>query len=239
MAALTANADLLNYDKVITNRQANKKFQEKDYQAAKDKYQQNSLKYPENGSIHYNLANALYKQGKLEDAAAEYKMALRDNEFDDHSKLFQNMGNIKFQQQDYKNALEYFKKSLVADPANPDARYNYEMAARFLQKQQQQQQQQNQNQNNDNKDDKEQQQKQQQQNNDQDNKEDQKQQQQQQNNDQDNKEDQKQQQQQLKKSKDQQEAEQMLKALLAKEKEEMKKEKEKQAAQRPKSGKYW
>lgn len=229
-------ADILNYDKVIKNQRANQEYKKKEFSKAREKYQENSLKNPENGQLHYNLGNALYKESKLDEAEAEYKMALRDQNFEDKSKLYQNMGNIRFQNQDYKNALEFFKKSLVADPTNPDARYNYEMAARYLQKQQQQQQ--NQDQDNQDQDKNKDKQKQQQQQQGDENKEDQKK-QEQQNKQEQQKDNKEQQQQQMQKSKDQKEAEQMLKALLAKEKEDMKKEKQKQAAQNQKSGKYW
>ncbi len=228
------NAELLNYNKVITNSEANKKYKENDFSAAQEKYQSNAIKHPEEGALHYNLGNSLYKQNKIEDAEAEYKMAMRDQNFTDLSSLYHNMGNIKFQQQDYKNALEYYKKSLVSDPSNINSRYNYELAARYLQKQQEQQQQQNKDQDNkDEKKDQNKQQQQQQQDQDKDKKEEQQKQQQ------DGEDKKEQQQQNIEKTKDEKEAEQVLKAILAKEKEELKKEKEKKTAERQKSGKYW
>lgn len=232
------NAEMLTYDKVLKNNKANKDFKKENYEKATEQYQDNSIKHPDDGELHYNLGNALYKQDKLDEALAEYKMALRDNDFQNKSELYHNLGNVKFKQQEYKSALENYKKALQNDPQNLDARYNYEMAARYLQKQQQQQQQQNQDQ--ENKDEKENKDQQNQQNSDQNkeqNEEQQKKQQQQNQDDQQKNEQQKQAE--MKKAKDKKEAEQMLKALLAKEKEEMEKNKKKMEANKNKSGKYW
>ena len=131
------------------------------------------------------------------------------------SQILQNLGNIKFQQKDYKNAIKYFREALIENPKNEDARFNYELTSKFLQKQQQQEQQQNQDENNDD-DEKEQNEEQQQ--------EQQEQQQQQQNEEQKEKKE---------------DAEQMLKAVMQKEKEDMKKEKEKLKVDKIKGGKFW
>ena len=195
------------------------------------------LKYPKDAKLHYNQANAQVKNGMLEEAEQNYKLALNNDQFKDRSKALQNLGNVKFMQQDYKNAIKNFRDSLVEDPNNLDARYNYELAARMLQRQQEQKQQQEQNQDdNEKKDEENDKQKQQQQQQDKQDDEQKEQQQKQEEQKQDEK--QKSQEQKMKEQK-KEDAEKMLKALLQKEKEEMKKEKEKIEVDRSKTGKYW
>ena len=77
-------------------------------------------------------------------------------------------------------ALEHYKQSMLADPANEDAKFNYEFVKRRLEQQQEQQQQQQDNQNQENQNDEQQQQNQDQQNQDQQNQDQQNQDQQQQ-----------------------------------------------------------
>ena len=233
-------ADMLNYDKVLSNLKGLKYYKEEKYDDAEKTFSDNSIQYPDDSRLHFNQGNAKYKKGELEQAENSYNLALKDNKFADRSVALQNLGNVKFQQKDYKNAIKNYRDALIENPENMDARYNYELAARMLQRQQEQkqQQQQNQDENKEEKEDKEKQQQQQQNQQDQEKKEEQEQQ---------KKEDEQQQQpQEEKKSKEQkaeekekEEADKILKALLQKEKEEMKKEKQKMNVDKEKKGKYW
>jgi len=235
----------LNYDKALRNLKGVKAYEKGDQPNAKENFENNSIKDPKDGRLHYNLANSYYRQNDLSNAEQEYQRALKDRNFNDKSSALQNLGNVYFQQRDFKKALENYKASIMEDPQNQDARYNYELAAKFLDRQQNQQQQQNQDQNQDQKkDDKKndkQQQQQDQQNKEQQEKQQQQQQQQQQQSDQKNNEQKEKEKQQMKKegqSKDDKEMEDMLKAVMDKEKQEMKKRKEIKETRR-KSGKYW
>jgi len=233
------NADILTYDKVLKNLKGINKYNDEDFQGSEDLFNENSLNNPRDGRLHFNKANGQYKTGKMEEAEQEYMMALKDSEFKGRSETFHNLGNIKFQEQEYKEAIKHFRNSLIEDPANSDARYNYELASRFLQQQQQQQQQQGEE---NEEEDKEQDQQQQEQNSEDQNDDQEKKEQKKQQDDQQQEEEKQQEQQQQKMKEDEkkkEEAEQMLKALLQKEKEEMKKEKQKLNVDKSKIGKYW
>ncbi len=234
----TLFSDIVNYDKAIRNLKGIKSYEKEDFDSSEESFKRNSIEYPKDARLHYNQANAQVKKGMLEEAEQNYKLALNNDKFKDRSKALQNLGNVKFLQKDYKNAIKNYRDALVEDSQNLDARYNYELAARMLQRQQEQKQQQQQNKDNsdDKKDKDKQEQKQQQQKQDQ--KDDKKQEQQQKQDEQKQDEKQKSQEQKLKEQK-KEDAEKMLKALLQKEKEEMKKEKEKMNVDRTKTGKYW
>ncbi|MCK5051236.1 MAG: hypothetical protein KAS53_05840 [Candidatus Cloacimonetes bacterium] len=209
----TLFSDVVNYDKVIRNLKGVKSYEKEDFENSERNFKRNAIKYPKDSRLHFNQANAQVKNGLLEEAEQNYKLALNNEKFKDRSKALQNLGNVKFLQKDYKNAIKNYRDALVENPQNLDARYNYELTARMLQRQQEQKQQQEQNkEDNDDKDEEKDEQKQD--------------------------EKQKSQEQKLKEQK-KEDAEKMLKALLQKEKEEMKKEKEKMNVDRTKTGKYW
>ncbi len=227
-------AEILSYDKVIKNLRGIKNYNDGNFSEADKKFQDNSIAYPDDATLQYNLGNTRYKTGNLEQAENSYKLALKDRNFKNRSKAFQNLGNVKFQSKDYQNAIKHYRNALIEDPHNQEARYNYELAARYLQRQKKQNNQKDQN----DKQDQKKQNKNKQQKKDQDqNKEKQKQ-------DQPKKDQQKQKEQKKSKAKQAKEkkkkdAEKILKALLQKEKEEMKKEKEKMNVDKTKTGKYW
>lgn len=123
----------------------------------------------------YNLANALYRQEKYDEAARHYAMSLLTPNLDNKQRAnaLHNQGNSLLksamangQQQGLQQAINAYQEALKLDPKNDDTRYNLAYARRLLQQQQQQnQQQQQQNQDNkDNKDNQQQQNQQQQQN---------------------------------------------------------------------------
>ncbi|MDO9577206.1 MAG: tetratricopeptide repeat protein [Candidatus Cloacimonadales bacterium] len=229
---------MLNYNKALSNLKGLKYYENKSYEDAEKTFGDNSIQYPNDARLHYNQGNALYKKGELEQAENSYNLALKDDKFADRSLALQNLGNVKFQQKDYKNAIKDYRDALIADPDNLDARYNYELAARMLQRQQEQKQQQQQNQ--DENKDKKDKEKQQQQQNQQDQEKKEKQKQEQMKKDEEQKpEEQQKTKEQKAEEKEKEDADKILKALLQKEKEEMKKEKQKMNVDKEKKGKYW
>jgi Ca-activated chloride channel homolog len=90
----------------------------------------------------FNLADALYKNGKFDEAAALYK-ALGDEA---RSPLAQpsrfNLGNALYQKQDYHGAIQAYRDALHLAPGDLDTRRNLELALRALEEQQKQKQQQ-------------------------------------------------------------------------------------------------
>ena len=227
--------EMLNYDKVLTNLKGVKYYNKEEFKESENYFNENSINYPREGKLHFNQGNALYKTDKLEEAENEYNMVFRDDEFQEKSVVYQNLGNIKFQQQDFQNAIKYYRNALIENPDNEDARFNYELASRYLQQQQQQQQ----NQDDKNKEEKKDKQKSQEEKKEQEQKQEQQQQQQKKQKDEEEQKTEKQKQEQIKKDKKKEDAEKMLKALLQKEKEEMKREKQKLNVDKSKSGKYW
>ncbi|RLC51937.1 MAG: hypothetical protein DRI23_04025 [Candidatus Cloacimonadota bacterium] len=235
------SADMLNYDKALSNLKGVKYYNNGDYGKADSLFNENAIKYPDDSRLHYNQGNAKYKNGQLEDAEYSYNLALKNNKFKQRSEALQNLGNVKFQQKDYQSAIKNYRDALVEDPDNMDARFNYELAARMLQRQQEQKQNQQQDSDKENEEEKDKQDQQQQQKQDEQKQDEKQEQQKQQQQEEKKSEEQKQQekQQMKEKEKKKEDAEKILKALLQKEKEEMKKEKQKMNVDKEKKGKYW
>jgi len=93
---------------------------------------------------HFNAGDALYRLGRFEDGAGEFLRSAGSLSDSISAMSYYNLGNSLFQTGDIKSAAEAYKRSLLIDPDDEDAKYNLEYALRMLEQQQQQQQQQDQ-----------------------------------------------------------------------------------------------
>ena len=226
-------------------RAGNKAYSKGDYATAEIDYRRALDKAPESANAKFNLGNALYKQTDSADAQSEgakqqveQARKLYENvaeaDVSDRQKAaaHYNQGNTYLREQDFKAAVEAYKKSLRLNPNDMEAKQNlvYAQAMSNLQQQQPQpQQNQDQNKNDEqNKDDRQDQQQQDRQDQQQDNKN-------QQNKPQQDKNQQDKQQQQREEKISKEDAQRMLQALEQQEKEtqeKVKKEKAQKAKQR-------
>jgi len=169
----------------------NKLYSQSKFADAQKQYQSAQTIDPDSPQLYFNLADTLYKQEKYDAAEGLYKKALATNDKRLKAQANYNLGNVNVKKNKLKEALGLYRKAIKLDPADKDARINYEHVLRMIQEQQQQQQQQEQNKDQQDKDkEKDQQNKEQQQQDQQQDKEDQEQQKQKQQQD---KEDQEQQ----------------------------------------------
>lgn len=131
-------------------REGNKLYKQKKYNDAEIEY----MKANENKNTNigeFNIADALYKQGKYKEAAEKFEnLTASDLSDDELASIYHNLGNSYLQNKEYEKSIDAYKDALKRNSDDPDSRYNLEYAKQMLQKQQQQQQQ-NQDQNKDNK----------------------------------------------------------------------------------------
>lgn len=200
-------------------RRANKAYEKGDYAAAEQAYLEAIRETPDDARLYFNLGNSLAQQGKFDEAVTAFeKFKDMSDSPEDRSKADYNIGNIFGNQEKWDKAAEQFRQSLRQNPEDPEAKYNYELANRLLQKQEQQQQQdQNQQNQDDNSEGEQQQSDQQQQEGDQ-NQQDQQQNQQNESQDQQGGEQQQQERQQAQSDMTEEEADRILNALDNKEK---------------------
>lgn len=87
----------------------------------------------------FNLGDALYKQGKYEEALEQYKsIASQQTSKENQSKLHHNIANTLLQTKKYEESIEEYKNSLKLNPKDNDTKYNLEYAKSMLKKEQQQ-----------------------------------------------------------------------------------------------------
>ncbi len=140
-------AELLLKPKRLTG-QGRKEFERGNHPQALTAFEQAARSRPNDPAAQFNLADALYKNGKYDEAAALYKSLAEQQRSPVAPAARFNLGNTLYQKQDYPGAVAAYKDALRAAPGDADTTHNLEMALRALQKQQkEQQQQQNQQQN--------------------------------------------------------------------------------------------
>ncbi len=98
--------------------------------------------------LRNNLGAALLKSGNAESARQTFDQAIAEagetGEEIDVARSAYNAGNAAFAAQDLEGALSYYRHSLLRNPDNADARFNYEFVKRRIEEQEQQEQQNNQ-----------------------------------------------------------------------------------------------
>ncbi len=136
-------------------RRGNAHYKNGNYEAAADAYYRGLAAY-ETGTpdaayygLQNNLGAALHQQGDFALARPAFARAMETAPSQaDFARAAYNAGNNAFREEQAEAALDFYKKALLADPANADAKFNYE----FVKRRQQQQQQQGQGENQDQQD---------------------------------------------------------------------------------------
>ena len=129
-------------------RRGNRQFKKKDYAAADISYRKALMLDTASVAAHYNLANNLYRQENLDEAARQLDaVQLTAGEEKFAADYYFNRGDIAIAQEDWQTAVNMFKESLRRRPEDLEAKENYLYARNKLMEQQQNQNQQNQDQN--------------------------------------------------------------------------------------------
>ncbi|MFC5271649.1 tetratricopeptide repeat protein [Adhaeribacter terreus] len=79
-----------------------------------------------------NLAHAYRKNKQLEKAQKAYEKCLKNPNAWLRSIAWEQLGTLNAGLQDYQKALTFYKRALVANAGNEQARYNYEMLKKYL-----------------------------------------------------------------------------------------------------------
>ncbi|MBX2900830.1 MAG: hypothetical protein KF775_14350 [Cyclobacteriaceae bacterium] len=108
-------------------------FEKGDYKTAAKKYHVliDSLGVKED-EVRLNLAHAYFKQNDTTFTQSTYQSLLQSTNTRIKSIASQQLGVLAGQQNKNDQALAYFKQALLANPANEQARYNYELLKKKL-----------------------------------------------------------------------------------------------------------
>jgi tetratricopeptide (TPR) repeat protein len=124
-------------------RKGNKDYQDKKFDKAIANYQKATTENPANYKAWYNLGNALYKNGKADDAVHAYDEAIQNADSATNKETaWYNKGVVLQSNKKLPECIDAYKNALRLNPDDADARLNLQKALQ-LQKQQQQQKQDN------------------------------------------------------------------------------------------------
>jgi len=104
----------------------------------------------ENFESRFNLGDAIYKQGRYEEALEEFKNSLNLAKTDEEkADIFHNIGNTFLKAQKFQESIGAYREALKLNPQDMETKYNLSYALKQMQNQQNNQQN---NQNQDNQD---------------------------------------------------------------------------------------
>ena len=124
-------------------REGNEAYGENDYSTAEEHYRESIRKDGSVDESAFNLGDALYRQGKYEEAARYFDMAANKAE-SKHAKseAYHNLGNSFLKSEKLEEAISAYKQALINNPKDEDSRYNLAYAMQQQQQQQEQEQEQ-------------------------------------------------------------------------------------------------
>ena len=136
-------------ERVKEIRDGNRQFDKSRYRKAELEYRRALVKDSTSVDASYNLANTLYQMEDYEQAMKVLQGVSKEADASEYKGDFNyNMGNVCVARKDWGQAVETYKKALLENPGDVDAKENY-LYAKAMYDEQQKQQQQNQDQNQD------------------------------------------------------------------------------------------
>lgn len=118
-------------------RSGNRKFAKEKWQEAEIDYRKAIVKDSMSFAANYNLASTLYREQNFQESAKSMERIWEQAELSANaSDYYYNLGNIAVVQKNWKGAVDAFKKSLLINPGDIDAKENYIYAKKMLENQQ-------------------------------------------------------------------------------------------------------
>lgn len=122
-------------------KKGNEAYKKGEYVEAEALYRVSLEADPENVEVHFNLANALAKQGKTEEAIQSFmEYRALANTPDKKALAEYNIGSMLADGEQWKPAAQHFRNSLKLNPSDLEAKHNFERAYAEANKQDEQQQ---------------------------------------------------------------------------------------------------
>ena len=126
----------------------NKKFEKEKYGEALESYDKAALQLPDEAGVHFNRGDALFKMGagksaeedsgELDRAAKAFADAASlagEDQQDLKVDAFYNIGNVRFAQGRWEEAIAAYRQALKMKPGYKDAAYNLALALKKLEEQ--------------------------------------------------------------------------------------------------------
>ena len=119
-------------------RQGNRRFRKGDHVQADISYRKALAKDSTSFAAGYNLANNLFRQENVEEAATRLESLSEAAKVSPYgAQYYYNKGDVAIAKQDWQGAVDALKESLLRNPSDMDAKENYIYAKKKLEEQQQ------------------------------------------------------------------------------------------------------
>lgn len=128
-------------------KKGNMLYKKAEYDKALDQYEEALIEAPDSDVVNFNIGTALYKTGDYEAAITHFQKSLVSEDKSLEQKAHYNLGNTKFQyglnmeDQSLPAAVDlleqshrHYERALELYPDDKDAKYNYEVAERELER---------------------------------------------------------------------------------------------------------
>ena len=123
----------------------NRLYDEGRYEEAHEQYLEALRQAPDSPIVPFNDGNALYRTEELQRAMESYRRAVESGDPAIEAQAWYNLGNALYKQQQLEPALEAYKEALRRNPADTDAKHNFEVTHEQQQQQQESDDQQDEN----------------------------------------------------------------------------------------------
>jgi tetratricopeptide (TPR) repeat protein len=115
----------------------NRHYEEGEHQQALERYLRAERLDSLHSVPHFNAGDALYRLGKFPEGAREFLNSSASPTDSIAAMSYYNLGNSMFKSGDLKGAAEAYKRSLLINPDDEDAKYNLEYAIKMMEEQEQ------------------------------------------------------------------------------------------------------
>ena len=127
-------------------KEARQAYVDGDYKKAVEKYKYlTEILEVQEDEVTLNLANAYFHTNDTTNAVSSYQSLLASSKSHIRSKAHQQLGIMQHREGKLEESLNSFKQAIKADPANSEAKYNYEMLKKKLDEQKKKQEEKNKN----------------------------------------------------------------------------------------------
>jgi Ca-activated chloride channel homolog len=113
----------------------NQELEKGDVEKAAKSYQEAQKVAPDSPVVQNNMGILDYKTDKMDEAKENFERAANSKDSPVKSQAFYNKGVTEIKGGKYQDAVESFENALLANPSDPDAKVNLEMAKKMLQMQ--------------------------------------------------------------------------------------------------------
>lgn len=120
------------------NAEGIKAYQAKKFDEAMKDFMSAKSNKPDLAALKNNTASALYEQKKYQEALEEFSKINPEKAGIPKSEFYYNLGNSFFRLNQFDKALENYKKSLIENPEDFDAKKNFELTLKKLEEQKKQ-----------------------------------------------------------------------------------------------------